>query len=176
MAHQSQTSSLFPQNLGESDWSEFEASGFSTPVTGIVYRDGSANPGMPLGGLGTGFIALGTDGSLDYYSTIFNAHLERHHLADSKGPGQYFDRNRSEIPSLKKPFLGINVANQSVVLSSIDSDAFSKVKHVDYWGHYPIADLEFEADIPLNIGLRAFSPFLPGGVSRIMSKISGVRI
>ncbi|MFH1570665.1 MAG: GH116 family glycosyl-hydrolase, partial [Gemmatimonadota bacterium] len=33
---------------------------------------------------------------------------------------------------------------------------------VHYWGHYPVADLEFETTSPIVVGLRAWCPFLPG--------------
>ena len=56
---------LFPANLPERQWSAFQAEGFSEPVTGVIYRNGDMLPGMPLGGLGTGFISLGTDGTLE---------------------------------------------------------------------------------------------------------------
>jgi len=38
------------------------------------------------------------------------------------------------------------------------------VKEIHYWGHYPVADLEFETDAPIRVGLRAWAPFLPGDV------------
>ena len=68
---------LFPAGLPESEWADFQADGFGGQVTGIIYRGGSVMPGMPLGGLGTGFISLGTDGTLDYVSTIFNEYGSR---------------------------------------------------------------------------------------------------
>ena len=34
---------------------------------------------------------------------------------------------------------------------------------IHYWGHYPVADLEFEMpDCPVSVGLRAWAPFLSG--------------
>ena len=35
-------------------------------------------------------------------------------------------------------------------------------KQIHYWGHYPVADLEYETDAPVQLGLRAWTPFLPG--------------
>ncbi|MBI2298509.1 MAG: hypothetical protein HYU66_06070 [Armatimonadetes bacterium] len=35
---------------------------------------------------------------------------------------------------------------------------------IHYWGPYPVADLEFETTAPVEVGLRAWSPFLPGDV------------
>ena len=36
------------------------------------------------------------------------------------------------------------------------------VKEIHYWGHFPVADLEFETDAPVSVGLRAWAPFIPG--------------
>lgn len=36
---------------------------------------------------------------------------------------------------------------------------------IHYWGHYPVADLEFVTNAPVSVGLHAWSPFLPGDVA-----------
>ncbi len=33
---------------------------------------------------------------------------------------------------------------------------------IDYWGHYPVVDMEFNTGAPVEVGLRAWSPFIPG--------------
>jgi uncharacterized protein (DUF608 family) len=35
-------------------------------------------------------------------------------------------------------------------------------KEIHYWGHFPVADVEFETDAPVSVGLRAWAPFIPG--------------
>jgi hypothetical protein len=35
-------------------------------------------------------------------------------------------------------------------------------REIHYWGHYPVADLEFETDAPVSVGMRAWAPFMPG--------------
>ena len=35
-------------------------------------------------------------------------------------------------------------------------------KEIHYWGHYPVADLEYETDAPVQMGLRAWTSFIPG--------------
>ena len=81
---------FFPAGLLHADWQRFEASGYSKPVTGIIYR-GKPRPtcGMPLGGLDTGCIDIETNGMLGY-STIFN---------------ELFNPR----PILNVPFLGLSV-------------------------------------------------------------------
>jgi uncharacterized protein (DUF608 family) len=41
-------------------------------------------------------------------------------------------------------------------------------KEIHYWGHYPVADLEYETDAPVQMGLRAWTPFLPGDLKHSM--------
>ena len=159
----SQTS-LFPTDLPGPEWVEFEAKGYSRPVTGVIFRDAEVDPGVPLGGLGTGAIALGTDGTLNYYSTIFNAFLERDRLASARGGNDglvIFTRHRSDIPSLKLPFLGLTVGDKTYVLSLKQIKGIESARQIHYWGHYPVADLEYEIDAPIAVNLRAWAPFFP---------------
>lgn len=53
-----------------------------------------------------------------------------------------------------------------------------RAKQVHYWGHYPVADLEFETDAPVQVGLRAWSPFIPGSIkeSTIPAAVFEVRL
>jgi uncharacterized protein (DUF608 family) len=66
------------------------------------------------------------------------------------------------------PFLGITVGKQSWVLASRHTEQIENVGKADeihYWGHYPIADLEYETAAPVKVGLRAWTPFIPGTVA-----------
>ena len=54
------------------------------------------------------------------------------------------------------------------VLSELKLEGVQTAKEIHYWGHYPVADLEFETDAPVQVGLRAWSPFLPGDVRASM--------
>jgi len=165
---------LFPTDLPASEWVEFQAEGFSKPVCGAIYRfDQPATNGLALGGIDTGCIDLETSG-LWGYCTIFNSHVPR------RGP-------------LNLPFLGLSVAGQTWVLSNTETkeydttDSFKPAepglteltlegvdtaKEIHYWGHYPVADLEYETDAPVSVGLRAWSPFLPGDIGN--SLIPGI--
>ena len=154
---------LFPRNLPEREWVDFEAEGFSTGVTGAVYRAG--NPptcGMPLGGIDTGCLDLDARGLLGY-ATVFNSFFPR------RGP-------------INLPFLGISVDHQTWVLTTLNLAWRDSVTYWDTpakrvykgvrlaseihnWGHYPIADLEYVTDAPVEVALRAYSPFVPGDVA-----------
>ena len=154
-------SRIFQIDVPGTGWVQFHAEGFSNPATGVVYRDGSDERGVPLGGLGTGFITLCTDGTLDYYSTIFNAFMERN--IERPGDGSLIERNdRAKVPSLKLPFLGLSVGGRVWLLSHAEVEGVSGPSRTHYWGHYPVADIEYESDAPVEVGLRAWSPFFPG--------------
>lgn len=177
---------LFSEGLAERQWSDFSAQGFIQPVTGVIYRHGTMMPGMPLGTIGTGFIGLGTDGTLDYIGTINNAFLERKIAADAFSKPQEFGTNtmlRQHIPTFRKPFLGLAVDGETTVLSlrstrkvkaahlgelSVGGEAGlidrkdATLKDIVYWGHYPIADLQYEMDSPIQTAVRCWTPFIPG--------------
>ncbi|MDP6153723.1 MAG: GH116 family glycosyl-hydrolase [Phycisphaeraceae bacterium] len=136
---------LFPTNLPVLEWTEFAASGFKEPVWGLIHR--AARPaveGMPLGGIDTGCIDLETNGTLGTYS-IFTNLLMRYRF--------------------NLPFLGLAVGDRAWTLTTNKLHGVQCARDIHYWGHYPIADLEYELDSPVTIGMRAWSPFIPGDVA-----------
>ena len=156
---------LFPTDLPAGQWTEFEADGFTHKVAGVVYRRAKpATNGMPLGGVDTGCIDLETSGMWGY-STIFNSHAPR------RGP-------------INLPLVGLSLGGRTWVLCDPDQQKHYETtdgrfpadsptppfrledvetpREIHYWGHYPVADLEFETSAPVGVGLRAWSPFLPG--------------
>ena len=164
---------LFPASLPNRRWLRFEADGFGQPVCGVIYRtDDPVTNGMPLGGLDTGCTDLETTGMLGY-STIFNTHVPR------RGP-------------MNVPVLGLSVEGRTWLLCDpqpkqgygqtqypvsdprfdLELDGLETPREIHYWGHYPVADLEFETDGPIRVGLRAWAPFLPGDV--VGSMLPGV--
>jgi uncharacterized protein (DUF608 family) len=162
---------LFPTGLPELEWQEFQAAGFSRPVSGIIFRaDQPPCCGVPLGGISTGCLDIQATGVLGF-STLFSRF--------------------AITPQLLIPFLGLAVAGKTYVFSSrrlLEGGRFQsctapgadpsywivdipKIRDVEapkeiyYWGHYPVADMEFETDGPVNVGMRAWSPFIPGDTS-----------
>jgi len=152
---------LFPLDLPEREWVEFKADGFSKPVAGVIHR--GTNPpvcGVPLGGVDTGCLDVEATGLLGY-NTIFNSLIPR------RGP-------------MNLPFLGIAVGEQTWVLTTLDMGGrdgstwtlnnrwyygVRTASEIHYWGHYPVADMEFATDSPVSVGVRAWTPFLPGDVA-----------
>lgn len=132
---------LFQRDLPECEFTEFDAEGFSSKVTGVIHRGGRAIGGVPLGGLGTGYVDLNTDGRLGK-CTIFN--------------------NWPSPRDLNCPFLGLVLDGQLRVLALKPPERIKGSIDIEYWGHYPVADLQYKTDLPVDIGVRAFSPFVLG--------------
>jgi len=154
---------LFPTSLPASQWVELKAAGFPHPVPGVIYRGASSKEGVPLGGLGTGFMYLQTDGTLDYYSTIFNAFLEQDVICRKREEGEETGHLvEEELPTLRKPFLGLAVGGKTWVMSLQKVPGVERAKDIHYWGHYPVADVEYQTEAPVGVSLRAWTPFFPG--------------
>ena len=161
------TRTLFPTDLPEREWVEFRAAGYSAPAVGVIHRRSyRALCGVPLGSLDTGCLDLDSSGLFGLCS-IFNSHVPR------RG-------------ALNLPFLGLSVGGTAWVLTTgqqspekgaghaaneppppdLEMPGVRLARDIHYWGHYPVADLEFETDAPVDVGLRAWAPFLPGDVDR----------
>jgi uncharacterized protein (DUF608 family) len=145
------SNTLFPTNLPSRDWRQFRAHGLSTPACGVIFRrDRPPERGVPLGAIDTGRINLEQDGRFGH-CTIYNSYCPE------RGP-------------LNVPFLAVTVGKQVYLLSS-HQDSYGeymfnyveKAKDIHYWGHYPVADLEFDMPgAPVGVGMRAWTPFILG--------------
>lgn len=170
-------SRLFPAGLPSGQWQKFPAAGYAKPVEGMVYRidkdtvtRGEPMPlsGVPMGGLGTGCLDIEAGGTFGY-SSIFQQ------ISPRGGP-------------LNTPFLGLSVGGKTWVLTTgqtkyydichatvgpapkrknlnflVDWTPVAELaKSIDYWGHYPIVDMQYETEAPVSVGMRAWSPLIPG--------------
>jgi len=119
----------------------FRVEGLNNAACGTVYPAGSLEDGgMPLGGVGTGYLCLDPDGRLGK-SSIFN---------------------RFPAPLvIGLPFLSLSVDGQELTVAT-PRDGSGDAKAVHYFGHFPVADARFEFDAPVCVEVRAFGPFLPG--------------
>ncbi len=101
----------------------------------VPYENGSARSGMPLGGLGTGYIEIMSDGSFG------KSTLENNFLTPSPvSPSSYL-------------FLEIDGRRMSLNRENI--------RRITFLGHFPIADILYEDEkLPFSLSLRAFSPFI----------------
>ena len=175
---------LFPTDLAELQWHEFRAAGYEAPVAGTIYHPSKAPCcGVSVGGISAGCIDVDAKGVYGF-STIFNGWSHWPHGIAAEG-----SRMGRKPPTLQ-PLLGLAIGGQTWVLTTAEvvaggaieycRDPNFKLKRFDphvkvpqlqnvkpareihYWGHYPIADLEFETDAPVSVGLRAWAPFIPG--------------
>jgi uncharacterized protein (DUF608 family) len=158
---------LFPGELQGAQWNTFAAAGFANKVSGICYRTKAAGyfstyvdrpypcSGMPLGGIDTGALYLEPSGSFGYTS-IFN------NLTPIGGP-------------LNVPYLGVASGGRAWICGNSQTKNYAGnnrpsmgikvpggMRESHYWGHYPIADIEYVSDAPVEIGARCWSPFIPG--------------
>ena len=93
---------FFEYDIPSNEWLQFEAEGFSEPVTGVVCRTATPARGVPIGGIGTGFMHLGPDGLLDR-GTAFNTFLP---------PGALTDVSRDDVPAYEQPLLGLTIGEK----------------------------------------------------------------
>jgi len=158
---------LFSPGLKGGDWNTFQAHGYAQDASGICYRTKAAGyfscyvdkpfpcSGMPLGGIDTGALYLEPSGVLGYTS-IFN------HLTPIGGP-------------LNVPYMGLASGGRSWVFGTAQTKNYAgnnrpsmgvkvlgSMQESEYWGHYPIADIEYKSDAPVQVGVRCWSPFIPG--------------
>ncbi|HUZ47213.1 MAG TPA: GH116 family glycosyl hydrolase [Terriglobia bacterium] len=123
-----------PESAGKaSQWTMLRAEGFAAPVPALVFNGGALAEGVPLGGLGTGYMTLEGNGKIGFHS-IFNNLVP---------PKKYF-----------QDWLTVNSGTVSVPLSSTQ---------ISYWGHFPVVDLQAAyQELPLKTQIRAFTPYIVG--------------
>lgn len=138
------------QGKGVSD--ALDVPGLSTPAAGVLFGPRDTGPGVPLGGLGTGYIAVDIDGSWGQ-CTFANEFLKPRRPEGS-------------------PFR-LEVDQVSYAFSTAARDGIVPALGVRYFGHYPVADLEVELAIPLQASVRAFSPLIPGDAAASNTPAAG---
>jgi uncharacterized protein (DUF608 family) len=173
---------LFPPHILHAKWQEFNAWGYSKPVTGVVYR-GEPRPtcGMPLGGIDTGCIDIEPNGMIGY-STIFNHLINPRLLVNLPFLGLHCAGStwvlisdtlgKGETPKKPPTSMAFPPLDYTPSYFDIGLEGVETAESVDYWGHYPLLDMEFTTTAPVQVGLRAWSPFIPGDV--IASMMPGV--
>ncbi len=180
-----QNNRLFPASLTPRQWQEFTASGFRQPVHGAVFA--SENPpccGLPLGGISTGCLDVDVRGTFGF-SSLF--HPSSNHaiyenwrmprklpslqpfLGISAG-GRTWLLSTPETGSGKAldwctdPQMlereGKTLAPAQA--STVHVEGVEYAEKIELWGHYPVADLETTLTAPVQVGLRAWAPFIPG--------------
>jgi uncharacterized protein (DUF608 family) len=114
-------------------WQTFIANGFETQVHGSVYDGKKLASTFPLGGIGTGYLGIGLAGNMTEVS-IYNEY--------------------APLLAWNREWFTLQDENVKVPLSRMD-------RHM--WGHFPVYDLNaLSGTISAELGIRAFSPFVPG--------------
>jgi uncharacterized protein (DUF608 family) len=111
-------------------------------VVGVRYNMGDC-AGMPLGGLGTGTISINSFGEFERNGLMNNPRPQ------GKAGGCFFVV-RSESPE------GITTR----ILQGREAHGLKPVKGLKFLGHFPIAEIDYEDDFPVEISLRAMTPFI----------------
>jgi len=120
--------------------------------------------GIPLGGLGTGYFEIRPDGRF-YEWQILNNNPWRGCGSEENCMGQddFFFAARVKVGDevyVRILRLGVN---------DLGGDLYhmpwlKNIEEIEYIGEYPIALLKFKDNIPVEIRLRAYTPFIPGDV------------
>jgi non-lysosomal glucosylceramidase len=129
---------------------------------------------MPLGGIGTGSIALGGDGLLKQWQILNNVR----HIAFI--PNSFFgiwtrEITKSSKPSVSRALICSRVHNDPhfVPAETVNDhkigiaakemfEIVPGVDNVQFNGEYPVAFLKFiDSALPVDVSLTAFNPFIP---------------
>jgi uncharacterized protein (DUF608 family) len=178
---------LFPEGLPTRKWLEFSAMGYSIPVSGAIFTsDQPPCCGVPLGGISTGCLDIDPRGVFGY-SSMFNPGSLHDEFENWRYPRRKPDLqpflglaigNQTWVLSDASMASGEVVEWCTEPQQQITETGFKMAKpiqiktpklegvkfahHISYWGHFPVADMEFETDAPIKVGLRAWAPFIPG--------------
>jgi len=148
--------------------------GYSGPVWGRWLVPEDNHSGVPLGGLGTGFLELRADGR------FHDAVLQNNHLAPKSpaGCGLTFTVSSRQQPTTIT--LLSSSSERRVPGPVLSATEGAERRTPRYCGHFPLADLDFgrPASAPASVWLRAFAPFVPGDhdLSNLPVSLFSVRV
>ena len=132
---------LFEGTANRARLQAFTCDGFASPVVGTIYPRASFRwHGVPLGGLGTGFVTWDGDGRWGQ-CTLFNQ--------VPTGSG---------VPILGTIPFRLSANGRSWALAMRDKEGHSDLVDLKYFGHFPIVDAVFVIDAPLALEIRVFGP------------------
>lgn len=147
---------------------KFRIPDFSVPVCGVWLTPEQNKSGVPLGGLGTGFLELRSDGK-------FHDAVLQNNWLHPKPPADCALTFRAERDGQSE---------DAVLLSSAADKNFVGGRRsacpTRYFGHFPMADLDFgkPTNLPVSVWVRAFAPFIPHDydLSNIPAALFSVRV
>jgi uncharacterized protein (DUF608 family) len=98
---------------------------------------------VPLGGLGTGTISINSFGEFERNGLMNDPRLR------GKAEGCFFVV-RSESPR------GVKTR----ILQGRQAHGLKSVRGLKFLGHFPIVEIDYEEDLPIEVSLRAMTPFI----------------
>jgi len=178
---------LFETDTVAREFIEMSVQGFTRPVTGVVFTaDEPPCCGVPLGGVGTGCLDFDPRGFFGWNS-IFNSHSEQIQKVWPQGrfPRRYPDvqpvfgfslgdrtyclstealLKGGDMEWCTAPFGGCEGRDHEEPhhIDVVPTPGAAPAKSIRYYGHFPVADAEYTFDAPVNVGVRAWSSFIPG--------------
>lgn len=138
----------------------------------IVYRgDRLRAVAMPMGGIGTGTIALAGDGGLRQWQIVHNVNHTAH-VPDSFFAFWARPQDGSAVARVlqsaalydQSSFRPPPTSNDHVVPSEARKllERLPGVEQIEYAGEYPVAEIRYrDAALPAEISLEAYCPFVP---------------
>ncbi len=130
----------FESNIPKGNFQRFRAYDFEHPVGGIVYRGGTTLSGVPLGGLGTGYIELSSDGRLGRCSIFNDIHPPR---------------------ELNVPFLALTANREICVFTNKTPDGTKGVEDIRYFD-FSVVDAQSDLKGLIQVAFRTFAAFVLG--------------
>lgn len=122
--------------------------------------------GVPLGGIGTGFVEIRADGCF-YEWQIFNSGPWAQNVPSTTAPPApgapylrfilHTRRAAGEAPQVRRLYLRSD-ENDLYTLPFVQD-----VESIDYYAWFPMTELRFnDPSLPVGVSARVFSPFMPG--------------
>ncbi|HME52448.1 MAG TPA: GH116 family glycosyl-hydrolase [Candidatus Lokiarchaeia archaeon] len=126
---------------------------------------------MPLGGIGTGTIALAGDGSLRQWQIVNNVHHLAHvpssfffmQVLDDAGKSRDFKLLEKNI-ELPEGYKTVPSVNDHIIPKDVKHrhQLYPCVEDLEFTGDYPFATIRFLDDrLPVDISMTAWNPMIP---------------
>ena len=133
----------------------FAVQGLQAPASGVVYGPHDTGQGVPLGGLGTGYVSINLDGSWGQ-CTFANEFLN------------------PRIPD-GAPFR-LDTEQAMYSFSTTPRAGLVPAVGVRYFGHYPVTDMVVDLGLHAHATVRAFSPLIPGDAAASNTPAAGFEV
>src|SRR5882724_654712 len=137
------SSAVWAQSPKQPTTTEVQLPGFRIPVSGRWLVPSQNQSGVPLGGMGAGYLELRPDGK--FHDAVLRNNWSK--PAPPAGCGLTFTAGHETAALLST--------------SAVTPETLNPTP--SYFGHFPIADLNFDrpTSTPISVWLRAYSPFEP---------------